>query len=318
MKSLMLSVIVLSSAQNINATKSDTAKEKIKLENKIENFNEAAEKLDKRILSVANQAKIIDKRAETIVENTLALFKQVSDSRETGSKVIRHKKDLIKDLKKNIELYEKVIEDVNKKMKTSGLVYGKEFVSFHKWLENRVSKRIVQIKEMAKSFDAYKDRYDESRYSRYDHDYDYDDSNSRNRRMARKGDKERGDVIKDMNKAIKKLQAKIVGYEKELSTPSSKKKLDLVTGNIRSSYKKIGELEEAIQDILVSRTGTEKVGREAEQNLSKQLRINAKELKGSMKTMLSHFRSIIKLGEERAKLRYFTKKTETKLDKVTE
>lgn len=313
MKNFILSVAVFGAVSAFGAE--DNQEQQKQLETRIEKLGQYAEKFDTRIKNLTDQAKRIDKRSELIVNNSLKLFSNVKDSRETGSKVIRNKKKIIQDLHKNIKLYEGIRAEVGKKMKVSGLTYGKEFVNYHKWLENRVSVRIEQVMKMTKSFEGYKDSYDK-RYDSYNNNRDR--SVSKDRKKAKKGDLERGKVVDEMNKAIMNLQNRITGYEKEMASTTSNKKVLVLTTSLEADYKKIRELESTIQDILEDRTGTKKIGKKEEKNLSKQLNINIKELRANMDSMKSLSRSIIELADKRARLRYDTKKAEWKLDKITE
>ncbi len=316
MKNLVLVFLMLCSVHPIGAEKAEAKRTQVQLQQKMDRLQGYASTLDNRINKVSRQAMLIDERSEAITDNTLKLFQKVRDSRETGNKVIRHKKDLIEDLEKSIKVYEEILADVNKKMTVSGVNYGLEFVKFHEWINKRITKRITQIKSLAKTFEGYKDHYDYNYRGSYVYNWERDYQRQKERKMARRGDKERGEVVKDMNKAIKILQDRIKVYEKQMSSAWPGRKVDVLSRNVKAAYDRIGQLESSIQDLLTGYTDTKKIGRRAERNISKQLRLNAKELKSNMQSQLSHFRSIISLAEKRARLRYDTLKTEKALEKT--
>lgn len=282
------------------------AESKTQLENKKEKVEKAKAKVDVRIQLVAIQAKRIDLETEKLIKNTLALFQKVRDSDKTSTKVLRHKKQLIEGLKKNIKLYSKVQKSVNDQLSVTGVEYGKELVKFHKWLNGRITKRVAQITEMTKSFDVYKDAYDEN-----DRDTDY----RKDRQNAKKGERERGKVVKAMNESIEKIRKKISALEEEMNSMDSSKEIQVISLEIETAYKNIETLEVSIQEILSEENKTKKISREGEKNISRQLILNGQKLKTNMSNMLSHLKTIVKLAKYRAKLRYIDRKVEHKLQK---
>ena len=278
-----------------------------KLEAKKEKVEKAKGKVDARIQLVAIQAKRIDKETEKLVSNLLTLFQQSRDSKETSTKVLRHKKQMIEGLKKNIKMYNKVKNEVDAQLKITGVDYGKELVQFHKWLNDRVVKRVTQITEMTKSFDNYKDEYDEN-----DNDSDF----RKDRNNAKKGERAKGKIVREMNEGIEKLRKEIKRLEAEMNSMESSKDIKVLSLELETAHANIEKLEASIQEILTEQNQTKKIGKEAERNFSKQLTLNTNKLKTNMKTMVSHLQTIIKLAKYRAKLRYEGKKVDHQIQKA--
>lgn len=293
------------SASLLSSVYADTKVEK--LESRKEKIEEAKTKADVRIQRVGIQAKRLDKETERLISNILKLFQSARDSKDTSTKVLRHKKQLIEGLKENARLYNKVKEEVDAQLKITGVDYGQELVKFHKWLNDRITKRITQITEMTKSFDNFQDKYDEN---------NRDDDYRKERNNAKKGEREKGRIVKEMNEAIEKIRKEIKGLEDEMNSMESSREVKVLSLEIETAHKNIEKLESSIQEILSEQNSTKKIGKEAERNISQQLTLNSVKLKTNMRAMVSHLNTIVKLAKYRAKLRYEGKKVDHHLKKA--
>ncbi|MCM8534894.1 MAG: hypothetical protein NE334_03035 [Lentisphaeraceae bacterium] len=231
----------------------------------------------------------IDESLETKLDSLIDRLAKVKDSRETGSKIIRNKKKIIRDLQKAQKDYNSIRDHIDRDFKNNHKYIRKDLQHLLSFMDVKIDERIKQITKITESLNAYKEYYDWG--------------NRRNdRQNVRTADKEKDRVIKEFEKEITTLQKKAENIDKEFNNAGSKERVINTYSEMQVITERINLIEHSVEDILNGNGANQKVGRYAELRIDKEIRKSTASIQGFNKTLTYTLQAYQRLLKQRQDL----------------
>lgn len=180
----------------------------------VENLKQHIAQRQARFDMLKQDLKTLDSRVEKQVRDIVKTLAGLKDSNDWKTTVANIKDDVIKGLERTIWIYRQKRMDVFERMRKNSNVPKEELENTMKVFDERIGKRLAQIMELAKSFPGHEDvkKYESLGSTYYN---GWDEENSRisadwrqNRRASTAGRTTRRDLMKELEKALDRNQAR--------------------------------------------------------------------------------------------------------------
>ncbi|MCM8531354.1 MAG: hypothetical protein NE330_09365 [Lentisphaeraceae bacterium] len=231
----------------------------------------------------------IDESLETKLDSLIDRLAKTKDSRETGSKIIRNKKKIIRDLQKAQKDYNGIRDHIDRDFKNSHKYIREDLQHLLSFMDVKVDERIKQITKITKSLNSYKEYYDWG-------------NRGNDRQNVRTADKEKDRVIKEFEKEITTLQKKADGITEEFNDSGSKERVINTYTEMQVITERINLIEHSVEDILNGGTGGQKVGRHTGLRIDKEIRKSTASIQGFNKTLTYTLQAYQRLLKQRQNL----------------
>lgn len=231
----------------------------------------------------------IDESLETKLDSLINRLAKTKDSRETGSKIIRNKKKIIRDLQKAQKDYNNIRDHIDRDFKNNHKYIRDDLQHLLSFMDVKVDERIKQITKITKSLNAYKEYYDWG-------------NRGNDRKNVRTADKEKERVIKEFEKEITSLQKKADDITEEFNDSGSKERVINTYTEMQVITERINLIEHSVEDILNGGTDGQKVGRYAGLRIDKEIRQSTASIQGFNKTLTYTLQAYQRLLKQRQEL----------------
>jgi chaperonin cofactor prefoldin len=281
---LLTTILILLSL--LVSTQAQSKEELIKKYELILNDLQTQSKIyDEHVMKNFSALKEQDATIEKQVKAVIALIKKFSDSRETGTKVLKNKESIIDGLKKSIDYYAAQRKSMNQEMVNVKRYPEEDLQKIKNWLDEKMIVRINEIVEVTKSLGDYKDHHDY---------YGYSYNSGKNI------DKEKAELAKDMDKAKEDLEKRIATLEKQFDQVDPRYNLTLVGQELTALYKKVDILNQSMEDVKYAPSDkTREMSREGERTLDKDLREMTADIKSEFQSFTRGFAYAVRTLQKR-------------------
>ncbi len=224
----------------------------------------------------------IDEKFEKELNQIVDYIIEFRDSYETGTSIIRNKKQLIEDIEASVKFFEDQSQRVTTRFKSETNEVNADAQSIKSIFQEKTKARIKQMVKLADSLNEYKEYYDiHQRESAMDRD------------KVRTADREKDRIVKSFEKKIEDLKKQAVEIEKTTNTSYS---MADTFYEYRWINERINLLQQSIGDLLNGGDDGTKVGRVGGLRIDRVVREATARIKASSKTYayaLDHYIAVI-------------------------
>lgn len=178
------------------------------------NLKEHIAAREARFETLSGDLQSLDARTETQIDSIVETLRGMKDSRDSKTRIANLKQDVIDGLVRTVWTYRQKRLELYQRMRKDDAVPREELEKTLEIFDTRISKRIDQVVELAKSFPGHRDvekyqSYGSSYYNGWHHENTrISDEWRQNRRAATSGRAARKDVLKQIDDAIEDCEAR--------------------------------------------------------------------------------------------------------------
>lgn len=224
----------------------------------------------------------MDEKFEKELNQTVDYVVEFRDSYETGTSIIRNKKQLIDDIEESVRFFEDQSKRITVQFKNETNEINTEVQSIKSIFQEKTKARIKQMVKLADSLNEYKEYYDiHQRESAADRD------------KVRTADREKDRIIKTFEKKIEDLKKQAAEIEKTNNISYS---MADTFYEYRWINERINLLQHSIEDLLNGGDDGTKVGRVGGLRIDRVVREATSRIKASSKTYayaLDRYQSLV-------------------------